>query len=253
MPKTAAPNSAFLDGLAISDDLRDALARRPAVQGPLVKICGLSTPHTLGAALDAGADLVGFVFFQKSPRHLSLEAARQLCILAGSRAIRVALTVDADDEALDAIMQEVGPDMLQLHGHEPPERVAEVRSRFGVPVLKAIGVSGAADFAQVSDYAPVADRILFDAKPPVGADLPGGNGLAFDWDLLRDLEPRLPYMLSGGLDVLNVVEAVARTGAAAVDVSSGVESSPGQKDTSKIAAFIRALRAAAPNRDRLGS
>lgn len=237
--------SAFLSGLAFPDATRDALSRRAPPHGPAIKICGLSTAAALASALDAGADLVGFVFFPKSPRHLSLEAATHLSLIAGSRALKVALTVDADDEALDAIVAGVAPDMLQLHGHETPERVAAIKARFGLPVMKAIGVSSRDDLEAVARYAGVADRILFDAKPPAGADLPGGNGLAFDWDLLKDIRLDAPFMLSGGLDARNVVEAAVRTGAGAVDVSSGVESAPGHKDASRIAAFVRTLRSAA--------
>lgn len=237
--------AAFLAGLAFPEPVREALARRMPAHGPAVKICGLTGAPALAAALDAGVDLIGLVFFPKSPRNLTLEAARHLAVLTGVRAAKVALTVDADDEQLQAIVAEVGPDMLQLHGAETPERVAEVRARFGLPVMKAIGVSGPDDLAGVPAYAAVADRLLFDAKPPAGADLPGGNGLAFDWDLLAELRLEAPFMLSGGLDARNVVEAAARTGAGAVDVSSGVESGPGQKDPARIVAFVRTIRSAA--------
>ncbi len=237
--------AAFLAGLAFPEPLREALARRPAPPGPAIKICGLSTPSTLASALDAGAYFVGFVFFPKSPRHLSLEMAAHLALITGTRAVKVALTVDADDTALDAIVGGIGPDMLQLHGHETPARVAAVKARFCLPVIKAIGVSGRDDLAAIECYAGVADRLLFDAKPPAGADLPGGNGQAFDWDLLKELRLDAPFMLSGGLDARNVVEAALRTGAGAVDVSSGVESAPGQKDPARLAAFVRTLRNAA--------
>lgn len=237
--------AAFLTGLAFPEPLREALARRIPARGPAIKICGLSTGASLAAALDAGADLVGFVFFAKSPRNVSLETAAHLAVVTGVRAVKVALTVDADDAALDAIVSRMGPDMLQLHGKESPERVGAIKARFGLPVMKAIGVSSADDLAAVPAYGAVADRILFDAKPPAGADLPGGNGLAFDWDLLKDVRLDAPFMLSGGLDARNVVEAAARTGAGAVDVSSGVESAPGQKDAARIAGFVRTLRSAA--------
>jgi phosphoribosylanthranilate isomerase len=245
--------AAFLAGLNFPDPLREALSRRAPIRGPAIKICGLSGAATLAAALDAGTDLVGFVFFSRSPRHLAVDAAAHLAIITGLRAVKVALTVDADDEALAAIVSRVRPDMLQLHGHETPQRVAEIKTRFGLPVMKAIGVSGPADLAAAAEYADVADRLLFDAKPPAGADLPGGNGLAFDWDLLKDIGLRVPFMLSGGLDARNVVEAAVRTGAGAVDVSSGVESAPGQKDAAKIAGFVRTLRAAAGDIETLGS
>ncbi len=243
----------FLAGLNFPEPLREALARRPTSHGPAIKICGLSTPATLGAALDAGADLVGFVFFPKSPRHLTLDAAARLCVITGLRAVKVALVVNPDDAALDALLSQVAPDMLQLHGHESPTRVAEIKARTGLPILKAMGVSGPADLAGVADYAGVADRLLFDAKPPAGADLPGGNGLAFDWDLLKAVALDAPFMLSGGLDAGNVVEAAVRTQAGAVDVSSGVESAPGQKDPAKITAFVRTIRSATGDIETLGS
>ena len=245
MVHAASTAQPFLDGLAFPEALRDALARRMPGPGPAIKICGLSTPDSLGAALDAGADLVGFVFFAKSPRHVSLTEAHALAALAGTRAVKVALSVDADDDMLDAIVAHASPDMLQLHGRETPERVSVIRARFGLPVMKAIGVSGAADLAGAHAYLHAADRLLFDAKPPADATLPGGNGLAFDWALLHGLAWPAPYMLSGGLDAQNVVEAAARTGAAAVDVSSGVESAPGHKDPARISTFIRTLRNAA--------
>lgn len=245
--------AAFLAGLAFPDPLREALSRRAPPHGPAVKICGLSSQATLTAALDAGADMVGFVFFPKSPRHLSLDTASHLCVIAGLRAIKVALTVDADDEALGAIVSNVRPDMLQLHGHETPERVAAIRAQYGLPVMKAIGVSGLDDLAAAAAYSGVADRILFDAKPPAGADLPGGNGLSFDWDLLKSVALDAPFMLSGGLDVRNVVEAALKTGAGAVDVSSGVESAPGQKDPARIDAFVRTIRNASGDIESLGS
>ncbi|MDB5595480.1 MAG: phosphoribosylanthranilate isomerase [Hyphomicrobiales bacterium] len=243
----------FLDGLAFSPPLRAALASGHRKRGPAVKICGLSTPPALRAALASGTDLVGFVFFPKSPRHLSLDTAMALAELTGNRAVKVALTVDADDDTLAAIVQRVQPDMIQLHGHESPARVAQIRAQFGLPVIKAIGVSSAADLADVAAYAATADRLLFDAKPPAGADLPGGNGLAFDWQLLHDLALPAPFMLSGGLHADNGAEAARQTGAAAVDVSSGVESAPGRKDVKKIAAFIAALRHGAPGVETLGS
>lgn len=234
---------AFLDGLSLPASLRESLARE-RVSGPAVKICGLSTPETLEAALTAGAELVGFVFFPKSPRHLTLETAAALGAQVTSRAVKVALSVDADDALLEAIVARLKPDMLQLHGHESPARVSAIKTRFGLPVMKAIGISGSDDLAAVAAYDGIADRILFDGKPPKGADLPGGNGLTFDWDVLKSLALKAPYMLSGGLDAANVAEAARRTGAPAVDVSSGVESAPGQKDPARIAAFIEALRGA---------
>lgn len=210
----------------------------------LIKICGLSTPETLAAALDAGADAVGFVRFAKSPRHVALDQGRLLSLQAKGKALRVALVVDAGDAELSAVVESLDPDWLQLHGRETPERVATVRQRFGRPVMKAVGIAGPADLAAVDAYGGVANRILLDAKPPAGADaLPGGNGLAFDWRLVAGLDPRLPLMLSGGLTPETVGAAIALTRINAVDVSSGVESRPGVKDPARIEAFVRAARA----------
>ena len=211
---------------------------------PTVKICGLATAATLEAALDAGADMVGLVFFAKSPRFVGLDHAHELAALARDRAKIVALTVDAEDDLLAAIVRVVGPDMLQLHGHETPQRVAAIKQAFGLPVMKAIGVSEAADFDRARDYEGVADWLLIDAKPPKDAVLPGGNGRPFDWRLARDFAPKVPWLLSGGLDADNVGEAIALSGARGVDVSSGVERAPGVKDEKKIAAFVAAARAA---------
>jgi phosphoribosylanthranilate isomerase len=207
---------------------------------PIVKICGLSTVPTLEAAIGAGATMVGFVFFPKSPRHVGHETARDLGARARGRAQIVALSVDAGDEALGQIVESLAPDILQLHGRETPARVNEIRERFGRPTMKAIGVAAPSDFAAASPYDGVADYLLIDAKPAPGAALPGGNGLAFDWRLARSFSPRRPWMLSGGLNPDNVGRAIAETGAAGVDVSSGVESAPGVKDERKIRAFIAA-------------
>lgn len=214
----------------------------------LVKICGLSTPEALDVALEAGADLVGFVFFPPSPRHIGLPVARALGAQAQGRAGKVALSVDADDAAIAAMIDALGPDLLQLHGHEPPERVSAVRRRFGLPVMKAIPVETAADLDAVAAYAAVADRLLFDARPPRGATRPGGLGRAFDWSLLENLDPGVPFMLSGGLNPDNVALALAITRAPGVDVSSGVERAPGRKDLEKIRAFVSAARRAAEER-----
>src|SRR5579883_486593 len=210
-----------------------------------VKICGLSTPEALDAALEAGADMVGFVFFPPSPRHLALEAARALGAGVRGRAQKVALTVDADDALLHAVVEALRPDLLQLHGNEPPARVAAVKNRFALPVMKAIAVETKADLAAVGPYVGLADRFLFDARPPRQATRPGGLGKSFDWRLLERIEPAVPFMLSGGLDIGNVAEALRMTAAPGVDVSSGVERAPGQKDPDKIRAFIRAARDAA--------
>jgi phosphoribosylanthranilate isomerase len=212
----------------------------------IVKICGLSTSETIEAALAAGADELGFVFFPKSPRHVDLAQAARFAAQVGPRAARVALGVDASDSVLAAIVEALRPDLLQLHGRETPVRVAEIRTRFGIPVMKAVGVSGPGDLARAADYLPVVDRLLFDAKPPRDAALPGGNGVSFDWRLLAGLDLPKPYMLSGGLDPANVATAIAVTGAPGVDVSSGVERAPGVKDPALIHAFVAAARTAAP-------
>lgn len=208
-----------------------------------VKICGLKTPVALDAALDAGADLVGFVFFPPSPRHLGLEAARELAGRVKGRAGIVALTVDATDETLTDIVREIKPDMLQLHGQETPDRVVAVRTRFGLPVMKALPIAARRDLSPIRTYAHVADRLIFDARAPRDATRPGGLGKPFDWNLLAGIDPGIPFMLSGGLDVRNVAEAIAITRAPGVDVSSGVETRPGVKSPEKIRAFIRAARA----------
>ena len=209
---------------------------------PLVKICGLSTEETLAAAIEAGAERVGFVFFPRSPRFLAPDRAAALARRARGRTAIVALVVDAEDAAIDAIVEAVAPDMVQLHGHETPERVRALRGRLGRSVMKAIGVSTEADLDALPAFAAVADEILFDAKPPKGAVLPGGNGVAFDWRLLAALDLPVPFMLSGGLGPRNVGEALRVTGAPGVDVSSGVETAPGVKDPDLIAAFVRAAR-----------
>lgn len=212
---------------------------------PLVKICGLSTPETLDAAIQAGADMVGFVHFPKSPRHVGLDLGRALSGQARGRAERVVLLVDPSDALLDAVVDALDPEAIQLHGAETPERVAGVKARTGRQAWKAVGIGAARDLDAVGAYAGVADRILLDAKPPKGPDaLPGGNGVRFDWGLLARLDPAIVFMLSGGLDADVVGQAVAMTGARAVDVSSGVELRPGVKDPEKIAAFVRAARAA---------
>jgi phosphoribosylanthranilate isomerase len=209
-----------------------------------IKICGLTTPDALDVALTAGADFVGFVFFPPSPRNLGLEAARTLGAQVQGRAGKVALTVDANDDAIAAIVAALQPDMLQLHGKETPDRVVAVRTRFGLPVMKALPIATRADLASIRVYSDVVDRLLFDARPPAEATRPGGLGVSFDWTLLRDIKPGVPWMLSGGLDAGNVAEAIALTGAPGVDVSSGVERAPGEKDVGKIRAFIRAARMA---------
>jgi phosphoribosylanthranilate isomerase len=209
-----------------------------------IKICGLKTPEALDVALESGADMVGFVFFAPSPRNLGPELARTLGARVQGRAAKVALTVNANDDTLLAIIAALQPDMLQLHGTETPERVVVVRARFGLPVMKALPIAERADLSPIRMYAKVADRLIFDARPPQDATRPGGLGKPFDWMLLKGVNPGVPYMLSGGLDAGNVAEAIAITGAPGVDVSSGVERAPGVKDLGKIRAFIRAARAA---------
>jgi phosphoribosylanthranilate isomerase len=212
----------------------------------LVKICGLNRPEPLEAALSGGADMVGFVFFEKSPRHIDLALAKKLSAQVGGRAEKVALVVNADDALIAAIVAALAPDWLQLHGNEPPERVAALRG-YGIPILKAIGVAEKADLLGAAAYEGVADRLLFDAKPPKDAVLPGGNGLTFDWSLIHDYAAsggRKDWLLSGGLNAENVGEAIRLTGAPGVDVSSGVENAPGEKSAEKILAFIAAARAA---------
>jgi phosphoribosylanthranilate isomerase len=210
-----------------------------------VKICGLKTPEALDAALESGADLVGFVFFTPSPRHLGLGAARMLGERVQGRARKVALTVDANDETLLGIVNALKPDMLQLHGKETPDRVVQVRSRFNLPVMKALPIATRADLSPVREYAQVSDRLIFDARAPKEATRPGGLGKSFDWTLLAGIKPGVPFMLSGGLDAGNVAEALQITRAPGVDVSSGVESAPGVKDLERIREFIRAARTAA--------
>jgi phosphoribosylanthranilate isomerase len=210
----------------------------------LVKICGLRTPGALDAALDAGADMVGFVFFPPSPRHIGFEAARALGGRVQGRARKVALSVDASDADLAKLVEALKPDLLQLHGKETPERTATLRSRFRLPVMKALPVETKADLAPVRLYEKVADRILFDARAPRDATRPGGLGKPFDWHLLENLDLKVPFMLSGGLDAGNVAEALRITRAPSVDVSSGVERAPGEKDPEKIRAFVRAAREA---------
>ncbi len=203
-----------------------------------VKICGLNTPAALDAAVAAGARLVGFVFFPPSPRVLSPAAAAALARRVPPGVLRVGLVVDADDATLDAILAAVPLDLLQLHGQESPERVAAVRARFGLPVIKAIAVEQAADLAAAERYAGIADRLLFDARPPKGALLPGGNARSFDWRLLAGRSWPRPWLLAGGLHAGNLAEAVRLSGAAAVDVSSGVEEAPGRKNVGLIRAFL---------------
>jgi phosphoribosylanthranilate isomerase len=210
-----------------------------------VKLCGLRTPETLHAAIEAGADWVGFVFFPKSPRHVSLDEAKALAPLVAGRAKKVALLVDPSDTMIAGVIAALQPDFLQLHGHETPERVSEIKQRFGVPLIKAVGIAGQDDLIRARAYESMVDWMLYDAKPPKQAVLPGGNGVSFDWTLLKDAGKQHHFMLSGGLDADNVANALAITGAAGVDVSSGVESAPGIKDPERIKAFMAAVRQSA--------
>ena len=209
-----------------------------------IKICGLSTPETVAAALDAGASHVGFIFFPKSPRNVTPTAAGLLAMAAVERAQAVAVTVDADQAMLDEIFTEMEPDIFQLHGNESPERVADVKARYRRPVMKAFSISTAEDLRKIEPYIGVADRFLFDAKPPKGSELPGGNGVSFDWTLLAGLDPSIDYMLSGGLNAQNIGEALRLANPPGIDISSGVESAPGVKDMALIAEFFAAVRAA---------
>ena len=210
----------------------------------LVKICGLKTPEALDVALSAGADMVGFVFFDPSPRNVTVAAARALGVQVKGRARKVALSVNADDDLLAAIIESLKPDLLQLHGQETPDRVVVVRARFGIPVMKALPIEARDDLSPVRLYAKVAEWILFDARAPREATRPGGLGKSFNWRLLENLSLTMPFMLSGGLDASSVEEALRITRAGAVDVSSGVERAPGIKDPEKISAFVRAARLA---------
>ncbi|MBP7241157.1 phosphoribosylanthranilate isomerase [Amaricoccus sp.] len=209
-----------------------------------VKICGLRSRGDLAAAAEAGATWGGLVFYPPSPRHVSLADARWIAAGRPEGLQLVALTVDATDAEIEAILEALPVDMLQLHGAESPERVAEVRARFGLPVMKAVGVAEEGDLDGLAAYAEVVDMVLVDARPPEGAELPGGNGVAFDWRLIRDMEWPAPWVLAGGLTPENVADAIRLTGAERVDVSSGVEKARGIKDRARMEAFVRAALAA---------
>jgi len=206
-----------------------------------VKICGLSTPATIAAALQRGASHVGFVHFAKSPRHLDIAAMAELVGSVAGRAETVIVTVDPDDDLVKRFATEVRPDWLQLHGKESPERVAAIKASTGLKIMKALPVAEAGDLAAIADYLGVADRLLLDSKRPKGSSLPGGNGIAFDWRILAGLDPAPPYMLSGGIDADNVVDAIRIARPSGIDVSSGVESVPGVKDVGRIHSFFDAL------------
>ena len=207
-----------------------------------VKICGLATVDDVRACADAGANYMGLVFFEKSPRNITIPAARELALVAPMGLAKVALVVNPNDAELDAITATVPLDMLQLHGRETPERVAEVKARYGLPVMKAVGIADGDDLPKLESYFGVADQILVDAKPPKGGELPGGNGLSFDWRLIAGRRWPCPWMLAGGLTAENVAEAVKMTGAKQVDVSSGVEDAPGLKNAELIQKFVQSSR-----------
>ncbi len=211
---------------------------------PDIKICGLKTPEAVERAVARGASHIGFIFFAKSPRNIEPDLAGQLADAVRGRAKIVAVTVDADPDDLDEIVALLRPDILQLHGKESPERVLEVRAMYGLPVMKAFSVREAADLERIDPYIGIVERFLFDAKPPVGSELPGGNGVSFDWRLMQSLDASVDYMLSGGLNKDNVGEALQVTRAPGLDVSSGVESAPGVKDLAMIDAFFDAVREA---------
>ena len=206
-----------------------------------VKICGLKTRESVVAAVDAGAAYLGFNFVERSKRYVDIATARDLAIDVPPGVAKVALGLDADDAALDAITKAVPLDMLQLHGEESPDRVTEVKVRYGLPVMKAVGISDAADLEALDLYSQVSDQLLVDTKPPKDGDLPGGTGLTFDWRLIANRRWPVPWMLAGGLTPENVAQAVALTGANQVDVASGVESAPGVKDAALMRAFLAAV------------
>ncbi|RWQ64933.1 phosphoribosylanthranilate isomerase [Mesorhizobium sp.] len=213
-----------------------------------IKICGLKTDKALAAALAGGASHVGFIFFAKSPRYVEPAEAGRLREAAIGKAKAVAVTVDASDAFLNEIVGKMRPDMLQLHGSETPERVVELKARYGLPVMKALSVSEAVDLKRIKPFIGIADRLLFDAKPPKGSELPGGNGVAFDWRILAGLDAGVDYMLSGGINAANIGDALRLANPSGLDISSGVESAPGVKDPALIEQFFRAVRAARDNR-----
>jgi phosphoribosylanthranilate isomerase len=208
----------------------------------IIKICGLSTPESVTTCIEEGADWIGFIFFPKSPRNVSVEKAAELAAPAKGKVRRIAVTVNADDALLDKIVTVMQPDILQLHGSETVERTAEIKKRFSLPVMKAFSIGTAEDLQKIEPYKEISDFILLDAKAPTGSNLPGGNGVSFDWNLLSRLDPSMKYLLSGGLNLENIIQALDVSGARSVDISSGVESTPGVKDIAKIAAFIKTIR-----------
>ncbi|KIQ05954.1 N-(5'-phosphoribosyl)anthranilate isomerase [Agrobacterium tumefaciens] len=213
---------------------------------PEIKICGLKSADAIERAVRRGASHLGFIFFEKSPRNIEPDIAGKLADAVRGSVKIVAVTVDADNDELDEIIHLLKPDILQLHGHESPERVLNVKAVYGLPIIKAFSIRDADDLAKIDPYIGIADKFLFDAKPPAGSDLPGGNGVSFDWTLLHSLDEGVDYMLSGGLNKDNIAHALAETGAKGIDASSGVESAPGVKDLAMIDAFFDAIRSARP-------
>ncbi len=211
---------------------------------PDIKICGLKTPEAIERAVRRGATHIGLIFFEKSPRNIEPDIAGKLADAVRGSVKVVAVTVNADNDELDEIIDLLKPDILQLHGSETPERVLSVKALYGLPVIKAFSIRDADDLAKIDPYIGIADSFLFDAKAPAGSELPGGNGVSFDWSVLHSLDESVNYMLSGGLNADNVAEALAKTGASGLDVSSGVESAPGVKDLARIDAFFDAVRSA---------
>lgn len=218
-----------------------------------VKICGLSTAEAVERAVALGASHTGFIFFPKSPRNIEPDDAGRLADRIRGRAKIVAVTVNADNDDLDEIVSALNPDILQLHGSEGPERLLTIKAMYGLPVMKALSIREASDLEKIDAYIGIADRFLFDAKPPAGSDLPGGNGVSFDWKLLDALDGSVDYMLSGGLNASNIGEAMAQTRARAIDISSGVESAPGVKDLKLMESFFNAVRQAEAGMPRSGS
>jgi phosphoribosylanthranilate isomerase len=211
---------------------------------PDIKICGLKTPEAIARAVDRGATHIGFIFFEKSPRNVEPDIAGALADAVRGKTKIVAVTVDASTDFLDEIVDQLRPDILQLHGSERPERLLSLKALYGLPIMKAFALRDADDLRKIEPYIGIADRFLFDAKPPRGSDLPGGNGVSFDWRLLRELDAGVDYMLSGGLTKDNIADALAETGAKGIDASSGVERSPGEKDLDMIDAFFDAVEQA---------
>lgn len=208
-----------------------------------IKICGLSTLDAVDAVIAGGATHAGFIFYEKSPRHVFVKQVKTLALRAKAGGLKaVAVTVNATDDEVTNIVSIMQPDIIQLHGHETPERVLELKTRFGLPVMKAIAISEAVDFEKLAPFYGISDRFLLDAKPPKGAVLPGGNAVSFDWGLLKHLPDGVDYFLAGGLDATNVGDAITIANPPGLDISSGVESAPGVKDVNKIAAFLKAAK-----------